>query len=50
LLAQAVSICRPLKLQTLEIWVFHFNPHAGAATGTNSDETGAAGFPAFCYN
>ena len=23
----------------------HINPHAGAATGTNSDENGAARFP-----
>lgn len=25
--------------------IFHFNPHAGAAAGTNSDENGAARFP-----
>jgi hypothetical protein len=25
--------------------LFHFNPHAGAAAGTNSDENGAARFP-----
>ena len=32
-------------LVNIGYYVVHINPHAGAATGTNSDENGAARFP-----
>ena len=35
----------PVRSFIFPITKVHFNPHAGAAAGTNSDENGAARFP-----
>ena len=36
---------RGMAFADSRVCFFHFNPHAGAAAGTNSDENGAARFP-----